>query len=324
MFAGLGPFNRSQVFLATPDLHSYEEQKKPTRVEVTFDGLMLFQKVGDRYEVGIVDRSDHKFVVVVGNGTRNQEPQKPKTPRTTSGGHWTLQVVTDSVTGTPSPKPPHMLTRAVKGCDRLADSFEGEDLEHVFDFCWIMDLEREFNGNQPLTLKPGLLSPIIWLNQGLLYTKYKYDELKREQSPDGTYSRFGFVAQTIALRVDLQEGEHLELRRADGSLSFCLPTVVDGETVVDAAILNAPLKKYQSTHKRGGNDHSHFLYYYELFSNVNAQQKVDIWRKEKGRRPLNRWFLPDEHGFVDDIRILTFDSQACGAALLGLSTQSLK
>jgi len=325
MFAGLGPFNLPQAFLAKPEPNAAGAKGKTTMVEVTFDGLMVFQRVGDHYEVGILGKEtaiDHEFKYTIGKD-KNKDKKKDKarkalvTQLMSSEDIWRLEVVNRS-----GRKPADIKPREVKGCNRLQDTIDGHvDLEHVFDFCWITDLEREFHGGQTLTLKPGKLKPIIWLNNGELYTKYNYDELERENRPDGpTWSDLGFVTETVALRVDLQEDEYLVLSAA-GREVFRLPTP-EGER--NAGIFNAPRVKYR-TMKHGAREHSHFLYYYELFSNVAGGEKIDIRRKTPARRPLNR-FYPDISYSApdDDVRIRTFDRQACGSVLLGKSTGPLK
>jgi hypothetical protein len=327
MLAGLGQrLDSPRAF--TPEVANYSapHQSTTNTVEVTFDGLMVFEEVNKHdevekhYEVGVLGKEvadNHNFRIKVGKTELSEdtikELQAAKTP---------LQLQVLTISGLI--KQPNIRARDKKSCKRWQDTAATEDLEHVFDFCWIMDLEQEFHGNQALHLKPHQLRPIIWLNNGELYTKYKYDELQRQQAPTGTdFSDFGFVAETIALRVELQTGEHLILRGPKG-IVFKLPTDA-GER--SAGFYNAPpeSKKHRPKGKRQRYEKSHFLNYYLLSDDFGDQEKVDIKRKEVDpRRPLNRWYYDSKfHAFGDDIRIRTFDDQACGGIFLGKSKSGL-
>lgn len=320
MFPIWGPSIRLQGFLATTVNH----QAKKVTVEVTFDGLMVFRKVKpDHYEVGILDKNtatDHEFHVVVGGKEFTPtEIYKFISPgKDGKAKNWRLEVLTSSG----QPKPHDIHARHVRDCNRLQDT-ELEDVNHVFDFCWIMDLEKEFNGNQEFKLKEGKLIPIIELNNGELFTKFKYDQLNRKRRPSGTSHDFGFVAETIAIQVELEEDESLVLTGGGGEV-FRL----SGKGPRQAGIFNAPppMKKY----KMG--DQSHFPFYYELFEKPTTGTGVgdDIEAKQGGRRPMNRYYPyidardRKKRALDDQIRFFTFDRQACGAALLGKSTDPLK
>ena len=329
IFLALGQLaNRPQAFRANGENPAANPQGHKTTVEVTFDGLMVFQKVKDydRYEVGIVDRADHEFKIIVGkheinlkSAARFIKTKKELARMMTSISPLTLEVRSGSGMG--SPKSADIWARDKKSCGRQQDTVAHENVEHAFDFCWIMDLEREFHGGRPLDLIPGKLKPIILLRHGELYTRFKYDQLEREESPDSkTWKPLGFVAETITLRVDLKQGEFLVLRNDNGAEAFRLPTA-EGE--LDAAILNSPVKQYHRLMRKGGRDHSHFLYYYDLFSNVAPEEKVDIEPVTNGFSPINRFIHTDS--LADQMRwIYTFDNQECGSAFLGLRTQPLK
>lgn len=310
-------FPGAHAFLAKPENYSVvANYQSTTKVEVTFDGIMVFRRVRgtpDHYEVGILDDATalgHEFKITVEN--------KPLSWSRT--GKWSLHVVTAAGTQ----KSIDIRPRDVKPCHRLEDTDDPEDLEHVFDFCWIMDLEQEFHGGQPLKLKPNKLKPIILLNNGQLYTKYKYDQIQRETSPHGKPADFGFVAETIGLRVDLEKGERLVLIDDTGKEVFALKP--DGPQ--NAAIYNMPPDKKMNRLAQGqGCPYpSHFPYYYKLFDNVSATEMVDICPKEDGLRPLNRWFDPGAKYSKqnDKFRMATFDDQSCGATLLGRSSDPLQ
>ena len=319
----LAPFPGSHTFLAKPQNYSVAANyQSTTTVEVTFDGLMVFRRVRgtpDHYEVGILDKAiahDHEFWITVAN----ERVKTNRISRKTLGGEWSLHVLTAAG----DQKPIDIKPRDIKPCRRLEDTDDPEDLEHVFDFCWIVDLEEEFHGGQPLTLKPNMLKPIILLNNGQLYTKYKYDQLQREKQPRGEWDDFGFVAETIALSVKLERNESLVLTNDAGETLFSLKP----EGPQNAAIYNAPpiRKSHRQTKNTKCNYGSHFPYYYELFDNVSATAKIDICPKESGLRPLNRWFSPDQkYSSLDDkLRKRTFDNQSCGGVLLGRSGEPLQ
>jgi hypothetical protein len=305
MFVGLGLFNRSQAFLATPAYSSVEARS--ITVEVTFDGLMVFRKVGDHYEVGILDKDTapgHDFRMVVGD-------HEFRSKKFAAGKKWSLGVMTASG----RPKAPDVTARHSKACNRIQDTMDDEDLDHVFDFCWIMDLEKEFNGNHELKLIKGKLKPIILLNNGELYTKYKYDQLNRRPRPSGTSSNFGFVAETIALRVELEAGESLVLT-IPGEEGFKL----EAGGARHAGFYNAPpTMKYHRTR-----EDSHFPFYYDLFKKENAGLGDDIEPTPGGRRPLNRYADLNPRSLDDTMRKRTFDRQACGASFLGKSNDPLE
>jgi hypothetical protein len=325
IFLALEPLaNRPQAFHANREQRPSSPQSKKTTVEVSFDGLMVFAKVGDHYEVGIVDRNDHKFSYTIGKHTvtakslaEYKKSQRDVVHLLTSAP-WTLEVMS----GSGSPKATKIWARSNKPCNREQDTVPNENIDHAFDFCWIMDLEGEFHGGHELHLNAGKLKPIILLRQGELYTKYKYDQLEREQSPNSTsWNPYGFVAETVALRLDLDEGEYLILRNGKGEEAFRLPA---GNGDTNAGIFNSPSKDYQFT-MRARAGHSHFLYYYDLFSNVSGNEKIDIRVKEDGFIPLNRFPQDRPKPRLDDAkRKDTFDNQSCGAIYLGLSDSPLK
>ena len=198
-----------------------------------------------------------------------------------------------------------------------------EKSDHALDFCWIMDLESEFHGGQPLKLKQNVLKPIIVLNNGELYTKFKYDELEREQRPkSGSWNPYGFVAETLALKVNLRKGEHLVLSNGTGQEVFRLPSA-KGDVI--AGLYNSPPKHSKSMRASSAREPSHFLYYYDLFTNVAENEKVDIQPKQGGLKPLNPFPKPrPKRGLDDLVRMFTFDNQECGAAFLGVSHDPLK
>ena len=288
-------------------------------VEVTFDGIMVFRKVENHYEVGILDESaatGHEFSVFL---DKNKVPPGQLKQFLGKGNIWRLEIITP--TGL---KDANISERKNKDCNRLQDTVSQEDRNHAFDFCWIMDLENDFH-NQELELIPGMLKPIIWLNNGELYTKLKYDQLERKQNSNPSCSDYGFVAETIALKINLQKDERLVLR-VDGTQENVFELPRDG---VSASIFNAPpKKKFKEKHNTPTSacnfEPSHFRFYYRLFRNLPESSQYDIHPKENGLHPLNR-FKPSNktNNKFDEARIRSFDDQACGTVLLGKSSTSL-
>ena len=320
----LGPVPQSHSFLAMPQDNSVAANARSITVEVTFDGIMVFRKVTkgkDHYEVGILDKStapDHEFSVFL-----DKKQMKPEVLQDflKKGNIWKLEIVTTSGT-----KDPDIWERNKKDCNRQQDTTMFEDLDHAYDFCWIMDLETHFH-NQELKLSEGKLKPIIWLNNGELYTKFKYDQLQRKQYSDAsTWSDFGFVAETLALQIKLRANETLRLR-IEGTTEKVFELPKDGSI---ASIFNAPpAKKYTKSHNTRKTERkfepSHFKYYYGLFPQIAHARKYDIQPKKDGLRPINR-FQPSDRRYreFNDIRRRSFDNQACGTVLLGMSNDSLK
>jgi len=318
-----GLLYNSRRSLANSDLRLDIPQPART-VEVTFDGLMVFAKVADHYEVGILEphtAQDHEFKITVG---KDELDHSRISGLLNLGNMWSLDIV-----GGSGRKPALARLRQAKPCNRVRDTQGSDAVEaHVTDFCWMMDLEKEFHGSRPLLLRPNLLKPIISLNGGgELYAKTKSDELDRERRP-GVWANYGFVTETTGLRINLTKGERLVLSVA-GHEVFSLPT--EGG-ITSAGIFNAPKKDYHHT-KRNGEDHSHFLYYYDLFSNVTDNERLDIRATPNGRRPKNPVF-PDKKDHElqkkdatlradDRIRIRTTDDYACGGAFLGVRKTSL-
>ena len=319
-------FDRSQSVAAKGANHS-AAQSGPRTVEVTFDGLMVFAKVGNHYELGVLEPNtavDHEFKITVGKDPIDDSRIKQLL---SLGNTWTLDVVSGSGTRATT-NPPNVTRREAKTCNRPLDTTnEHTNYDHVFDFCWMMDLENEFHGGRALALRPNKLKPIIFLNGGELSSKFKYDELEKERKPND-YISYGFVTETTGLKVDLGANERLVLK-VGGETVFSLPTA-DG--ITNAGIFNAPKKHYVPT-KRDGQDHSHFLYYYDVFSNVASNERYDVRAKTDGRRPLNRYFpdlrfhnknyLQATNRADDEVRMRTVDDMACGGGFLGKRTRSL-
>jgi len=299
-----------------------EAQSDTTVVEVTFNGLMVFEKSknDNDYEVGVIPEkigdfvTNHRFRVVSESGEQIDLTNQIMA----SGSPVVLEVVTEAG----QTAPVDISERHKKDCNRQADTGPIEDLEHAFDFCWIMDLEKDFHNGMPLTLNPNSFRPVIKLRNGELFVKYKYDELEKllpsEGGQTGQKQPLGFVAETIGLRVLLRRGDQLALK-VDGQTRFQLGNGHDKQL----QFYNEPIN-----HSPGAP--SHFPYYYHLFQGLTPNDKVDIAVKEyelNGKaynlHPVNRWPNDEHRSFAFDLHEKTFDDEACGGVFLGMSGDGL-
>jgi len=321
VLACLVPFNRSQSFSALNK--TSPTQPEGTKVEVTFAGLMVFRQVGDHYEVGILNKDaapDHQFAVLVGKTPLDAD----KVSQWALAGPWSMNVVG------PSGENHSIDVQHLKPCHRLRETQHHNDADkpHFFDFCWLMDLEKEFNGGKQLRMIKGKLTPIIKLNNGELYTKYNYDELERAKGGSEKYKPLGFVADMISLRVNLQANEKLELRTVNNELVFSL--TAGGET--EAGIYNAPPEHSYVKSKDGKlkEEESHFQYYYNLFAVSKPKQyKIRVSDDANNNHPPNyyphsRPSVYDKDDPFNKFNDLCFDNQMCGAVFLGRSTEPLE
>ncbi len=272
MFCSSGKITGLPVTLATYGDHGASETSKVT---VTFEGLMVFHdEKGGGYELGILqDAPDHKFTIKVEPAPRGRSVADVDRFKKL-GNSWLLEVRGSSG---------ELRTRSVslreKGhSGRLTDSLRGQS-----DFSWIMDLESSELHSRALNLVPDKLGPIIHLRNGDLYTKYKADLLERKQGV-GEFSPFGFVAETVALEIHIQRGERLVLKVANaGKEGEIFELSYDPLVSYRVAIANTPIRRTQEP-----GEPSHFHLYYDLFSDVSAEEEYEIRVKE-----------PREHAFND-------------------------
>lgn len=264
-------------------------------IEITFEGLMIFHKeAGNRYEIGILKPEvapGHKFQILVDEKPIDLTRYKVKS--------WILEI-----TGRPGSKGP-TLRNVGHNNTRLMDSQVGQ-----YDFSWSVDLEsKEFHGHE-LKLRPNKLWPIIHLPDGDFYTKYKSPFLDRKQD-GGAFSRFGFVAETTALEINLQQGEELVLKESNtGPEGVILRLGYDSHPhTVD--IHNSPIGSVSS-------GPSHFKMYYQLFTGVAESQKFDFRFNPETPAPASA-FNP-----YPVLHIAWVGSLPCGAALLGTRTTPLE
>jgi hypothetical protein len=286
-----------------------------TTVEITFDGLMVFRQVADHYEVGVLDshQVNHKLRITVGDKVLSDE-QLAEFMKTKS---WTLNVVTASGNQAPNIKP-----RQYKACNRLQDTKDPQlDIKHVFDLCWMLDMETELHDGKELPMNEGVLTPIIKLYNGELYTKYNYDALDAGKGKSPTYNPLGYVSDMVALKVNLNPGEKLVLNAGNQVIFTLTP---EGEHC--AGIFNQP---------NGGDKdkESHFRYYYNLlFTSVPEDERYQIRVSPTLTTHPPNWGYPGsakdkadrDFNILSDIRIRCWDHEMCGAVFLGKSTGPLK
>ena len=178
-----------------------------TTVTVSFSGLMVLhkEKEGDGYEVGVVARDFSGGHLFLSSTTDSPCPSLPQTILVKTGP-FRLRTGRRQLVAEPPVNVGHPPGETPK---RHPDYIEGQN-----DFSWIVDLEgTEFHGRE-LPLRMGRLKPIIHLPNLRLYTLYKSIDLDRQQ---GTLplAHFGFVAETIAMQAQLQQGQDLVLTDND-------------------------------------------------------------------------------------------------------------
>jgi hypothetical protein len=258
---------------------------------------MVFHKEKDKptYEVGILAPEispDHEFSVdALVSKDRNHLPD---------GASWSL-----SITGSSPPTDVRPINVG-HGGKRRPDDENGQS-----DFDWIIDLESsEFHGT-PLTLKPGLLKPIIHLPPGTLYTQFKSVDLKRWQGSDEKQSSdFGFVPEIIALRFELHKGQELVLNDdTKGKEIFRLPYIAPplnpGYVVKINNVRHTPVKD------------SDFRLYYALFDGIGPELKYDFKENTDSGHPSPKNPLPP-------IGDKTCCMLLCTEIFLGKRTEALK
>lgn len=331
LFVSLFVFAGALLINPSPGSRSTAGNSAPPQglkvVEVTFDGLMIFTEVKghgtDRFEVGILDPSiahGHKFEIIQTSPEQQPSPIPVSLPTT---NNWVLRV--ESEDGLIRPVDISVLG-GLNGCRNRLDETKNEfwNVGHAFAFCWIIDLEKEFLGGREFTLQRGKLKPIIELYNGELLTKYKYDEVVRRSRPRNTKRDYGFVADTVALKVELNPKEKLVML-IPGIKKPLFTLTKHGESV---QIMNIGKEK---TNQQGdgicknGVD-SHFVSYYKLLNAQRPPLHDDICRPENARRPINRYHRVRATSSRPAARqgMLSFGPYACGTGFLGISKKPLK
>ena len=246
---------------STPNLAPNERE-----VVVLFSGLLVFHfnKAKGSYEVGVVEQEGehgHKFCIQQ-KGTRNPVCRADLEPGL--GTKWTL-----SVNHTRGGSP-----RALgHNGQRRPDHEEGQ-----FDFDWIVDLEGSEFHNKQLELRPGKLKPIIQLPKGELFTVYKSpDMLRWRGAKPSTPPVFGFVSETIGLRLTLRKNEVMrltddktgaEILRVD----YAPPSPGGCNELIEFNNVRKPTP--MGGHPPAGP--SDFSMYYPLFEGIDEKDKFDF------------------------------------------------
>lgn len=280
---------------------------KSSSIEVTFEGLMiLHRQPSGHYEVGIlIPERAHKHTFRIEKDGKEIENLSHYL---SLGKSWILEVTRPS--GGRSGTGMSLRNRGQRG--RLRDSRTGQ-----FDFSWAVDLESpEFHGRQ-LTLTPGYLKPIIQLPDGELYTKYKSPMVQRKKGPSGEFSDFGFVAETTALTLNLQQGEELVFRVEKAGTEGVIFRSSYGSSH-EVAIHNRP-DPPDPTDKP--NVESHFTLYYGLFSDVRTEEKYDFRVRKPRKHPFNEYPLAEIRPLSEKMWV---DSLPCGLGLLGKRSAPLE
>lgn len=252
--------------MTTSDLQS-------TKVTITFEGLMVFhQNTGSNiWEVGILEGAmDHEFTVsrVPTEGSEDpyfwsqQDIRTFKTDRI-----WTISVVGQTGNKIEPKENGHP--------DRFHD-----DAKYADDFSWIINIEKDFH-KMKLARKSNHLYPIIQLNcNGTLRTYCKTDSMVCQQGDAGTLNSFGFVAETIALDVELNKGEKVVMKTSGGAEVFSISYKAGAS--YRERIQNVPKDESMMMG-------DHFYFYYDLvFSGVGKNERFKVGRDSNGISPLNR------------------------------------
>jgi hypothetical protein len=135
-----------------------------------------------------------------------------------------------------------------------------------YDLDWMIDLNRLHSAEVPrgFTYRRDRVYPFIHLKEGVLYSRFKTEYMKRQLGA-GRLEPFGFFTETIALDLEIPDGESLVLRPEGG-----------GETKV--------LLRYQPDHPthqveiKNTRDTAHadypsdFRRYYDLFNETISAQ----------------------------------------------------
>lgn len=150
-----------------------------------------------------------------------------------------------------------------------------------YDMGWMVDLSDYHSG---LKLRPDAVNPIIELQDGVLYSLYKTDQMEKRIG-SGRFSDFGFMTETVGLSVEVRERETLVLKDNGTNLPiFSLP--YDSVPVHEVTIKNI---RVPNPHP----ERSDFRCYYQIFDNdIGEQYQHDFQIKEGGRTAHNRYPRP--------------------------------
>lgn len=270
-------------------------------VRVSFSGLMVLhrEEKGPGYELGILVPSaaqGHVFSVT-----------QDGVPITLSnGGRWTLSIVNAPPMNT------HIGPVEVGHPNSAQPVRKPDHAKGLYDFSWIIDFESaEFHGKE-LDLQAGLMKPIMHLPNVALYSLNKSIDLKRGQGT-GAMNPFGFVTETMAMNIELHQGEELVLKDEDTSTKLLGIPFASGQAPSDVKIKNVrPVPSMASD----------FKMYYKLFPKVDTKDQFDFDENSKDL-PYN----PTEiRAFAERDQHLKVSccGMDCSLILLGKRTAALK
>lgn len=280
ILSALTLFSDSASWMSSPSM----PQDREMEVMVLFSGLMVFhEREEGLFEVGILRQElaeGHEFCVQRLGAQRicRQTPQSKKSsphkdPREElnwlpTGTKWTLSVINLS-TGMPVAST-GMAVGAAQRKQRRPDVEGGQ-----FDLGWIIDLDGDGFHEEELDLIPGQLMPIIQLPKGELFTKYKSPDFvrwqgKRPKNPKA----FGFVAESIGLRIKLKKGEELILQEEDDPAK---PTLITNVPYVPPSPVGGDYEVVMISNIRYPQHYtSDFFMYYKLFRGVDKSKQFDF------------------------------------------------
>ena len=261
---------------------------------ILFEGLMVFHaKDSGNYEVGICSYApDHLFATI---NDKKIVPLNVCNP----DRRWRIEL---------QDQDGHTVQRSVtlSGPLELRDRCQ-DDPGQADYFNWIMDFESEEFHDGELEMESGMLNPIIELTTGQLYTYCKVPELERKQGvANDTFSHFGFIAETIGLKIELCQDEKVVLIMGGDQGEMTLATCQSGKDTI-RPFYNMPLHHYEHLLRADRGSHesdthsghlmiddevlakvpSHLQNYYLLFSCIDAAERFETKFKDHGVNPSN-------------------------------------
>lgn len=281
-------------------------------VNINFEGMMVFHKYQDEYEVGIVDRSialKHELSVLLNEANLFEEQLSKRGSRRLS------EILRFDVKKHGVLRKDIGVMKEGHGGKRLQDDEDGQ-----FDFDWLFDFEgkelhrdrvKDCGQGRELRMEPNKMELIIRMSYGRLYTKYKIAKLKRTRGTRPDNSDFGFVAESVTCQINLKP--HEELVGSFQGQEASIPYEAGKTTNID--ICNVIPLKDRSTE-------SHFRHYYRLFPDLYAlpEEQYEIELADPPVLPHNHYPLP----YPTKSRPMTVGDYPCGGILLGTRTQELK
>lgn len=310
----------------TPDSPRTAAAKDPgdSPVKISFEGLMVgwHNQLQHTYEVGILPAPGHGFEVsyIEAEGQRELSRwSRAFYEIAPTNRIWELQIQNADLTYR---DPDASLFHSSKEPKRNEPPMPGTT--EVNDFRWTLDLESpDFPYHtKPLPMQPGLLMPILYIKNGLLYNDEVTDIIHRKHG-SGAYVSFGMISLSVSADLNVAAGDSVVLRYKDSHEEiFHVP--IQANRQVTFSIRNTPPHEHDPL----PNEPSHFQIFYSLFD-VPFTSRSDFRRfPPVGRRPLRQ---SDSHAEVHQSSAAgcpVEESGApspykCGIGNLGVRTSSL-